>query len=81
MAVKKPENMKFEETLNELEDIVHQLEQGELSLEESLKQFERGISLANVGQSKLQQAQQQVEVLRQQASGDTLEPFIQEPSE
>ncbi|GGA99891.1 MULTISPECIES: exodeoxyribonuclease VII small subunit [Agarivorans] len=81
MAVKKPENMKFEETLNELEDIVQQLEQGELSLEESLKQFERGISLANAGQSKLQQAQQQVDVLRHQASGDTLEPLIQEPSE
>ncbi len=81
MATKKPENMKFEETLNELEDIVQQLEQGELSLEESLKQFERGISLASAGQTKLQQAEQQVDILRQKASGDSLEPLIQEPTE
>ncbi|GDY24534.1 exodeoxyribonuclease 7 small subunit [Agarivorans sp. Toyoura001] len=81
VVAKKPEKMKFEETLNELEDIVQQLEQGELSLEDSLKQFERGIGLANAGQAKLQQAQQQVEILRQGPNGDTLEPLSQESSE
>ena len=47
MATKKPENLSFEEALDELSQIVAQMEQGELSLEQSLKQFERGIALAN----------------------------------
>ena len=44
MATKKPENLSFEEALDELSKIVAQMEQGELSLEQSLKQFERGIA-------------------------------------
>ena len=39
------------------------MEQGELSLEQSLKQFERGIALANASSGKLQQAEQKVAIL------------------
>ncbi|MGO2012409.1 MAG: exodeoxyribonuclease VII small subunit [Pseudoalteromonas sp.] len=63
MAIKKPENLSFEQALEELSTIVTDMEQGELSLEQSLKQFERGIALANASSSKLQQAEQKVSIL------------------
>ncbi|KTF11705.1 exodeoxyribonuclease VII small subunit [Pseudoalteromonas sp. H105] len=63
MATKKPENLSFEQALEELTIIVTDMEQGDLSLEQSLKQFERGIALANASSSKLQQAEQKVAIL------------------
>ncbi|MBQ4833923.1 exodeoxyribonuclease VII small subunit [Pseudoalteromonas sp. MMG010] len=63
MATKKPENLSFEQALSELSTIVAQMEQGDLSLEQSLKQFERGIALANASSNKLQQAEQKVSIL------------------
>ena len=58
----------FERSLGELEDIVARLEQGELSLEESLQQFERGVGLTRICQSALQQAEQKIEVLLRQGN-------------
>ncbi|MCG6200462.1 exodeoxyribonuclease VII small subunit [Psychromonas antarctica] len=75
MALKKPENMLYEEAINELEHIVGQLEIGELPLEEALKQFERGISLARSNSGKLQKAQQQVNILMQQDAQAPLQEF------
>lgn len=63
MAKKKLENLTFEESLSELDTIVHNLEQGELSLEESMTLFERGLSLSQVSQNKLQAAEQKVKIL------------------
>lgn len=70
--MKKPENMHYEEAIEELENIVSQLEEGDLPLEDALKQFERGISLARSNSQKLHKAQQQVNILMQQ---DTLSPL------
>lgn len=53
----------FEKSMTELEDIVMQLEKGELSLEDSLKQFEHGIKLARKCQDVLNQAEQKIEML------------------
>jgi exodeoxyribonuclease VII small subunit len=53
----------FEQALAQLEAIVEQLEQGDLSLDESLQQFERGVQLTRTCQSALKQAEQKVEVL------------------
>jgi len=53
----------FERSLAELETIVDKLEQGELSLDESLQQFERGVQLTRVCQTALKQAEHKVEVL------------------
>lgn len=53
----------FEQSITVLEDIVKQLEQGDLTLEESLKQFEKGIGLARVCQNTLNQAEQKIETL------------------
>ena len=53
----------FEGSLAELEAIVEKLEQGELSLDESLQQFERGVQLTRVCQHALKQAEHKVEIL------------------
>lgn len=53
----------LEKALAELEEIVAQLEAGELPLEKSLKQFERGVRLSRDCQAALQDAQQRVQAL------------------
>jgi exodeoxyribonuclease VII small subunit len=53
----------FEQSLAELEKLVERLEQGDLPLEEALKDFERGVELTRHCQTALKAAQQRVEVL------------------
>ncbi|MBA2656554.1 MAG: exodeoxyribonuclease VII small subunit [Tatlockia sp.] len=53
----------FEKSMTDLEEIVMQLERGELSLEDSLKQFEKGINLARRCQEVLNHAEQKIEGL------------------
>lgn len=53
----------FEEALARLEQIIEELENGELNLEESLKLYEEGIALARHCNSKLDEAQGKVEML------------------
>lgn len=68
----------FEESLAELEQLVEQLEQGDLTLEESLKSFERGIKLTRNCQKSLQAAEQKVQILLEKNGQQTLEPFTDE---
>ena len=63
MAVKKPENLSFEQAMEELATIVTEMEQGDMALDQALKQFERGIGLANASAKRLQQAEQKVAIL------------------
>ncbi len=55
--------VQFEKSIAALEAIVMQLEKGELSLEDSLQQFEKGITLARQCQDTLNQAEQKIEIL------------------
>jgi exodeoxyribonuclease VII small subunit len=59
----------FESSLSSLEKIVRQLEQGDLSLEESLKLFEDGVKLSRECQQRLNQAERRIEVLLNDESG------------
>jgi len=72
---KKTQPPSFEESLNELESLVETLERGELSLEESLKTFERGVELTRTCQQALQEAEQKVEILSGKEADADLEPF------
>lgn len=65
----------LEKSLAALEQIVEELESGELPLEKAMKKFEEGIKLTRGCQSALQDAQQKVEILLQGAAGETLEEF------
>lgn len=55
--------IQFEQSIAELESIVGQLEKGELPLEASLEQFEKGIHLAQKCQKILSEAEQKIEML------------------
>lgn len=63
MPAKKQPDFNFEEALEELEELVSSMEDGELSLEDSLKAFEKGIKLTRECQSALKKAEQKVQIL------------------
>lgn len=71
----KPTDINFEKALAELEDLVVQLEAGDLSLEASLAQFERGVQLTKTCQQALATAEQKVQILLQQDGKDVLSDF------
>jgi len=68
----------FEKSLAELEELVEQMETGELSLEDSLKAFEQGIKYVNGCQQALAKAEQKVQVLLQKNGQLEAEPFDEE---
>jgi exodeoxyribonuclease VII small subunit len=64
----------FEASLQELERIVRNLENGDLSLEESLKLFEDGVKISRQCQERLNQAERRIEILMKDTDGNpTLE--------
>lgn len=81
MTRQKPATPDFETSLAELESIVQRLEQGELSLEESLQQFERGVVLTRTCQKALRQAEQKIKVLARTGDGEVVEQDFDAPDE
>ncbi len=74
MSSAKPKN--FESSLEELERIVRELEQGELTLEKSLDLFEQGVKLSRECQERLSQAERRIEILMRDNQGRaTVQPF------
>jgi len=70
---------KFEAALSRLEEIVSELESGELGLEQSLKLFEEGVKLARVCNARLEDAERKVEILLKDKNGKvTAKPFEEE---
>jgi exodeoxyribonuclease VII small subunit len=66
----------FEEAMQRLEEIVKQLEEGDLSLDASLKIFEEGMELIKFCTLKLEEAEKKVTMLLEQDNGDTVQvPF------
>lgn len=74
-AADEEEGVGFEEVMDELETIVRQLESGELSLEDSLDAFERGMNLSKRAESRLNVAEQRVERLVSGPDGLKTTPF------
>ncbi len=61
---------KFEDELKDLEATVAQIDSGELSLEESIKAFERGVALVRSLNQKLDEAEKKIEVLVRDSQGE-----------
>ncbi len=80
MAAKKASAPDFENSLQQLEGLVEQLEQGDLPIEEALKAFEQGVKLTRECQSILQQAEQKVQLLTEQ-DGEIRATDFHEPQE
>ena len=72
---KKPKEFDFEKALEELESLVELMEAGELSLEDSLRHFERGVALTRSCQKALTEAEQKVQVLLKEQGQEKLAPF------
>lgn len=66
----KEEDTSLEEALDDLEQIVEVLEEGKMSLEESLELYEKGMKLVGLCQSRLQNAQKRIECLTGELPSD-----------
>lgn len=77
MAAKK-KAVDFEQSLQQLEALVTEMEKGDLSLEQSLKAFENGILLTRECQTRLSEAEQKVELLLEQQGELVSQPFTDE---
>jgi exodeoxyribonuclease VII small subunit len=72
---------KFEAALARLEEIVEELEKGDIPLEKSLKLFEEGVKLSRICNTRLQDAERKVEILIKDREGNVrAEPFKEEES-
>lgn len=78
MAKKPQQPLPFEQSLKELETLVEKMEQGDLSLEESLQHFERGVQLTRACQQALKDAEQKVETLLKKDGQEEVVPFDSE---
>jgi len=65
----------LEKSLSDLEDLVEELESGDLPLEKAMKKFEDGIKLTRGCQTALKEAEQKVEILLKSAGSEELEEF------
>jgi exodeoxyribonuclease VII small subunit len=73
----KVEELSFEQAMAELDGIVLEMERGEIPLEASLKQFERGVTLARHTQKLLQDAEQKVKILTSTNGQESLTDFTE----
>ncbi|OBW93946.1 exodeoxyribonuclease VII small subunit [Gallibacterium genomosp. 3] len=81
---KTTQTLNFENTLTELEAVVNRLEQGDLSLEDALAQFEQGVNLAKQAQDRLANAEQRVQILLEKNSTAQLSDYatnVEQPSD
>ncbi len=68
--------IKFEDVFKRLEEIVEELEKGELSLDEQLKKYEEGVKLTRLLSERLEKAKKKVSRLTKKSDGTfSLEPF------
>ncbi|MBI4011860.1 MAG: exodeoxyribonuclease VII small subunit [Candidatus Rokubacteria bacterium] len=76
MAAPEEPTPKFEEAMARLEQIVHALEAGNLSLDDSLRVFEEGTALLRYCTRRLEETERRIEVLMQdEAGGLRAQPF------
>ena len=78
---RKPAKFNFEDALENLAELVEAMEEGELSLEESLKAFEQGIKLTRECQVALENAEQKVQMLVNSDDIPEAEPFEEDENE
>ncbi len=77
MQKRKEKDQGFEQSLNTLEEIVEQLESGELPLEKTLELFEEGVAIARRCQSQLEEAERRVDLLLRERKEIKVVPFDQ----
>ena len=81
MTVCKAKDISFETAIKALEEIVHQLEAGTTSLDDSLTLFEEGVKLARICRMKLDQYEAKIEILLEKNGESITESFEQKENE
>lgn len=81
MPRKKATTFNFETAIEDLENIVEQMEAGDLTLEEAMLEFEKGVKLTRECQQALQQAEQKVKILLEKQGEFELLDFADEEVE
>jgi len=76
-STKKSTQINFEEALKELEALIEHMEEGDITLEESLKCFERGTVLTRTCQEALKAAEQKVQILLEKNDQAKIQDFEQ----
>ena len=69
----KTEDMSFETAMTRLEEIVRSLEDGKVSLDDSLKLYEEGIALVRLCSGRLDEAEQKIKIIRTSSDGSKTE--------
>lgn len=72
------DTISFEQSLEELENLVEKLERGQLTLDESLEMFERGMKFARMCNRKLSKAERKIEILIEENGKLKTETFMEE---
>lgn len=65
--------LNFEQTMQELEEIVKELENGELNLDDSIKKFEQGMELSKNATKYLEEAEKKITILTKDKNGEISE--------
>ena len=73
--------VEFEVALKKLEHIVENLETGDMSLEQALKQYEEGVRMADICSKRLTEAEKKVEVLMKTGAGKLKATAFEDDSE
>ena len=66
------EKLTFEEAMKELEEIVHSLDKGDVSLDEAIAAYDRGSQLKDYCEKKLQEAKMKVDTIQASDNADTI---------
>ncbi|TGN18713.1 exodeoxyribonuclease VII small subunit [Leptospira idonii] len=74
-------NTTFEDALKELEEIAEKLEKGQLSLEDSIKAYERGMELKKVCSDRLTEAEAKIEFLAKGGNGEIVKSTVKKKKE
>jgi len=68
----------FEEALSDLEKIVEELENGELTLEQSLERFQKGIELSKYCNKRLDEVERKISILIENEEGELIEEVVKD---
>lgn len=74
------EELNFEEAISRLEDIIEDLENKDMPLNEALAEYEEGVKLSKFCSNKLQQAEEKIEIIKDQNGKVELENYQEEGS-
>ena len=72
------EDLSFENAISDLEEIIEKLEDKEIALDEALEEYEQGVKLSKFCANKLKQAEEKIEIIRDQEGTIELENYKEE---